>query len=1172
MAETVQITLTAKDGTTQVFKASGVAAEKMGDQVESAGKRGGQSLKGYEDKARSAGLAIGALGALAIRAANESEAVNLRLQQSITNTGASYDALQGRIDQLSSTALTLAFDDEDALSALANLTDATGNAKVALDDMALVMDLARARGIGLAESAKIVAAVEQGRYASLVRLGIQIDDNATRESALGELQAKYAGQAETYATSNAASWDRMGNTIENRLEGIGSHLADIQGPLIALGAASQLGLGGLATSLFGGGGAIAGVTGLAAAAAPLVVTMAALAAPIGIATYLIADQDNVMRRAAEATAANNTQLQAYLEWMGQVAGTLTPATAAIEAQGGAADKMLDFFRDTNTEALVSMDGISGFTVNMGDLRGELNNLSPENFQTVLDVARNWGVVWNDPSTWSTDGINEVAFAIVSLNNEQNTAAAVSVDMARGMAVAAYGADDFARKTETATAASAASATTMGFEIDALNALIRQREAANATALDKQENRGAEQDAYLAAERAAAERAITEGIENQALGLSVQTTDMAELKAMAVERAAAELDVAQNVLAATQAYAGMIGTTNALDAGISVVIGGLDNLGAGVEKVQTSLEGLVGVQGEWGTIDDMLAAGLITWDQYNAAVAASYSVTQDAASSQDWMNTILANQAPLLAGLVSDQENYLESLSRLPADQQLLALAYRDSAESGKALELQTLALSAVNGELGESGKQVTKDIIRGAAESSVVTRKLLEDMGVISVGAEGTIKINWPEEGQSPIDRLTAQMATIGRGLEIALRVDINDDGVNEWEPPKKEMPVDPVINEADAPAFDPVTWPVDLKINENAPPTFDPIAVAVEPEWPQFDAVQIAPPPVKVAYEYETFDPPELTNYTATIDVETATANEKIGELEQLLGTMDTATASPSVSLDTGLFDTAYSTVTANVATLDALTVSVSVSIVSAVGGKVQDITNDVGTIDGLTATIDIDGDSARWFDASNAVATSVGSVDAWSATVEIGGDGQPFWDAMNNVSISKDQVDGWNPIIEIGGDGATFWDAMNNVQVSKDQVDGWNPIVDIGADTSLYYGAVGGVALSVAAVDGFSATVDIGADTSGYYNNLPATGQTIGTNYIDVVSRPVPSGLPTPPLGFATGGVVTARMGEVGPESVVIPGSATRVIASRDGLYTVPDGSYVSPAVARRLSLIHI
>jgi len=1176
--ETHTITITAKDGTSQTFKAIGAAATKSGQEMERAAQRGADAQKKLQDRLTATGAAVGGLvgitsklgqahltesrqlGALERAYGSQAESIN-KLADEMQGLGiASDDAVRisalgaqslarnygftaDQITQLITVSADLSavtFDQYGNQLQLADVTQRVAGAMRGEGEAAEILGLnmsdsavaAEAAARGMTTYGTSMSEAEKAQF----RFTLLLEQTASSQGAAGQQADTLAGKVNAMKLQVLDAGSAFGGMLGPAGEAaavlgdvalaaplVGGALGKIAGSAKVASLASTV----LSSSLIGGGGVAAGLTAVGAAAAPLVVTMAALAAPIGIATYLIADQDNVMRRAAEATAENNEQLQKYLEWLGQVAGTITPVTAAIEAQGGAADKMLDFFRDTNTEALVSMDGISGFTVNMSDLRGELNNLSPENFQTVLDVARNWGIVWNDPSTWSTEGINEVAFAIVSLNNEQNTAAAMSVDMARGMAVAAYGADDFARKTDTAAAASAASATAMGFEIDALDELIKQREAANATALTKQEGRGKEQDAYLAAERAAAERVITEAIENQALGLSVQTTDMAELKAMAAERAAAELEVAQAVLAATQSYAGMIGTTNALDSGISVVIGGLDNLGSGVEKVKTSLEGLVGVQGEWGTIDDMLAAGLITWDQYTAAVEASYAVTQDAASSQDWMNKILAMQAPLMADLVSGQENYIEGISRMPADQQLLTLAYMDSAEAGKALELQTLAISAANGELGAGGGEFAAGIIEGAAQADPILKAMLVDMGLISVGADGTVTVNMAGDAMTEMEALTNSVdaLTVALGGVPPVHLTVDDSEVANWAPPATafewpvnlkigggggdasavdqllafggidlpavDLPVNPVVSETAAPTLDPITWPVDLKINPAAAP--------------------------------------ELPKATAVVD------------------------------LDSTAFDAAYGTVTANVATLDALTASVSVSILSAVGGKVQGITNEVSTIDALTASVEIGADSSEWFEVSNAVATSVGSVDAWSATIDIGGDGATFWDVMNNVSVSKDQVDGWNPIVSIGGDGQPFWDAMNNVSVSKDQVDGWNPIVSIGGDSSGWFGASNAVAGSVGSVDAWSATVDIGANAAPYYAALPTTGVSLGTNYIDVVSRQVGGfgphlhgGMVEPALHGRMPGNATALVGETGPE-----------------LVSLPYGSSVTPASATKARL---
>lgn len=68
--------------------------------------------------------------------------------------------------------------------------------------------------------------------------------------------------------------------------------------------------------------------------------------------------------------------------------------------------------------------------------------------------------------------------------------------------------------------------------------------------------------------------------------------------------------------------------------------------------------------------------------------------------------------------------------------------------------------------------------------------------------------------------------------------------------------------------------------------------------------------------------------------------------------------------------------------------------------------------------------------------------------------------------------------------------------------------------------------------------------------------------TTYVNTVYSGVPAGMGPP--GLATGGGVTRRLAEDGPEALTRPGHAMRAIAPTDGLYAVPVGTYVSPAGA--------
>jgi len=827
--ETHTITITAKDGTSQTFKAIGREATAAGKAAEDAGKRGSRGMKDWGDASRQTGLALGALTGLAIKAANESEQVQRRLQQSIENTGESYDALTPQIEALNKTALEFAFDDEDAAAALANLTDATGSATTALSDMSLVMDIARARGIGLADAAKIVAAVEQERYGSLARLGIQIDDNATREEALGQIQAKYAGQAASYATTNAAAYDRFGNSVENTLESLGSHLVDLQGPLIALGAGSQL-LGPLSTGIqkVGQSAKVAqiGTAALALATGPVGLVAAAVAG--GAAIYALATQLDDGRLSADEAEDAVTSLTDSIAKLGQggagkeVLGVLAGIAdeyANLGVQSAATDERL---KETRAElerleaqreaassagdfkAIKSLDVmIAGYEKMMAAQEG--NILTAEQYNTVQSesihlmtnlnslnanvVTARYNELWQEweQGKISADDLAEgityldqtsatYGLTLAEIASQQNVVTDSTVELTaaqvglwrflgeqRGKAQ-----DDYWKQQADDIEAATAAATAFG---------------------QSQANRGANAQTptdpfalTIPSIRAYAE-------EQNALGLA-----MREAEQVAVAEAQALLAVSQSMMAAAT-------SGSALDAGIRTILSGTESMTGGIEKVETSLTGLFAANDTgMSTMGQLLNDNRITQEQYDAALRATTDTQYNANEAALDAATIQAKQAPILADLAYRQGLYLDAVSQLPAAEQLVAMAYQDSARSAQALEIQTQLAAAAAGELGESGKGATKELIRGIAEADPVMAALLEDMGLISIGAEGTVKINWPEEGQSEMDRLTDALNQLQGTYEVLVGFDINEDGITGWVPPEvPPLPVDADPTPADA-------------------------------------------------------------------------------------------------------------------------------------------------------------------------------------------------------------------------------------------------------------------------------------------------------------------------------------------------------------------------------------
>ena len=151
------------------------------------------------------------------RSSQDADAIQRQLEASITATGANFADYEQRVIAAGEAAVRLGQDDEAASQAISALTQITGNANVALDQMGLVMDLAAAKHLSLENAAELVGKVLQGNTGILARYGIVVEQGATSTEALSQIQQQVAGQAEASATS----YGRLREEFSNLTDSIG---------------------------------------------------------------------------------------------------------------------------------------------------------------------------------------------------------------------------------------------------------------------------------------------------------------------------------------------------------------------------------------------------------------------------------------------------------------------------------------------------------------------------------------------------------------------------------------------------------------------------------------------------------------------------------------------------------------------------------------------------------------------------------------------------------------------------------------------------------------------------------------------------------------------------------------------------------------------------------------
>lgn len=190
-------------------KVSGSLAQ-MRDKFDTLGKS-----KGFQSIVSGVGLGIGVaawsmasskivdvLGD-ATQAALDEEASIQKLGTALRANVKDWDGNTAGIERVLKARMTLGFSDDEQRDSLAKLVAATGDATKALDIQRTAMDLARFKGISLAEATDALTKVEAGSFRILKGLGIELKANATQTEALAAVQKVAAGQAEDWANTNA---------------------------------------------------------------------------------------------------------------------------------------------------------------------------------------------------------------------------------------------------------------------------------------------------------------------------------------------------------------------------------------------------------------------------------------------------------------------------------------------------------------------------------------------------------------------------------------------------------------------------------------------------------------------------------------------------------------------------------------------------------------------------------------------------------------------------------------------------------------------------------------------------------------------------------------------------------------------------------------------------------
>lgn len=185
-----------------------------------------------------------------IGAAMKGEQADAKLNQALENYGSTLSANTAQVEESVKAGVKKGFTDDEQKDSLARLVTATGNLNDAQRLQADAMDLARLKGISLADATSAMTKIEAGQYRALKDLGIVVvpvtaaqdalakstkhatdeqtaaavaaDKHATQLAVMAEVEKRAGGQADAFSATTAGAGAKMNATWDLLQEKIGT--------------------------------------------------------------------------------------------------------------------------------------------------------------------------------------------------------------------------------------------------------------------------------------------------------------------------------------------------------------------------------------------------------------------------------------------------------------------------------------------------------------------------------------------------------------------------------------------------------------------------------------------------------------------------------------------------------------------------------------------------------------------------------------------------------------------------------------------------------------------------------------------------------------------------------------------------------------------------------------
>ena len=363
--KSVIFTLIAKDAASGAIK----SVDKAMDGLHSTGGRLGGVLGGLGGILTSLPVLIGGAGITAAlvgmtKAAADDEASMKKLTTAVAANVQGWDGHTDALDAAIAKSQSLGFTDDDVRDSLTRLITSTHDVTEATQLNAAAMDLARLKGIPLADAANIIGKVHDGNVGILSRYGIEVAKGATATEALAAIQAAASGQAEAYGATTAGGMDRLNIAVGELGEQVGTlFLPVMQGVVSLLNDTLLPAISGIIASISGGGGLGAAFSGSAPFIGGLVKTLTDFATMV--TTQLIPTLIDLVERVW------NGGLKDFFSTFAEIAGRVYSALTKIFTAVLSNKDVLNILRTAADLVGAALKFMADFTKTAFDILGEL---------------------------------------------------------------------------------------------------------------------------------------------------------------------------------------------------------------------------------------------------------------------------------------------------------------------------------------------------------------------------------------------------------------------------------------------------------------------------------------------------------------------------------------------------------------------------------------------------------------------------------------------------------------------------------------------------------------------------------------------------------------------------------------------------------------------------------